>query len=56
MKSERRQTPYNVTYMWNKKNTNELIYKTETDSKTQKTNMGTKGERGLGRDKLGLWD
>ena len=33
-KSEReRQIPYNITYMWNLKyDTNELIYKTETDS------------------------
>ena len=35
-KSEReRQIPYDVTYMWNLKyDTNELIYKTETDSQT----------------------
>ena len=33
-KSEReRQIPYDITYIWNLKyNTNELIYKTETDS------------------------
>ena len=32
--------------MWNlKNNTNELIYKTETDSQTKKTNIATKGER-----------
>ena len=31
----KRQTLYNITYMWNLKyNTNELIYKTETDSQT----------------------
>ena len=32
-KSEReRQTPYDITYMWNlKHNTNELIYEAETD-------------------------
>ena len=32
--------------MWNvkKKNTDELIYKTEMDSQTQKTNMVTKRE------------
>ena len=30
-----RQIPYDVTYMWNLKyGTNELIYKTETDSQT----------------------
>ena len=35
-KSEReRQIPYDITYMWNiKYDTNELIYKTETDSQT----------------------
>ena len=35
-KSEReRQIPYGITYMWNLKyDTNELIYKTETDSQT----------------------
>ena len=35
-KSEREtQIPYATTYMWNLKNdTNELIYKTETDSQT----------------------
>ena len=35
-KSEReRQTPYNITYMWNLKyDINELIYKRETDSQT----------------------
>ena len=32
------QIPCNITYMWNLKyDTNELIYKTETDSQTQKT-------------------
>ena len=30
-----RQRPYDITYMWNLKyDTNELIYKTETDSET----------------------
>ena len=30
-----RQISYGITYMWNLKNdTNELIYKTETDSQT----------------------
>ena len=35
-KSEReRQIPHDITYMWNlKHDTNELIYKTETDSQT----------------------
>ena len=35
-----RQISYDITYMWNLKNdTNELIYKTETDSQTQKANV-----------------
>ena len=40
-KSEReRQMSYGITYMWNIKNdTNVLIYKTETDSQTKKTNL-----------------
>ena len=36
-----------------KNDTNELIYKTEADSQTQKTNLGLpKGKQG--RDKLGV--
>ena len=40
--------------MWNLKNdTHELIYKTETDSQTQKTNLLLpKGKR---ENKLGIW-
>ena len=40
-KSEReRQIPYDITYMWNLKyGTNEPIYKTETDSQTQRTDL-----------------
>ena len=31
---------HDITYIWNKKNgTNECSYKTEIDSKTQKTNL-----------------
>ena len=44
--------------MWNLKkcNTNELIYKTEADSQTLKTNLWLpKGKRREG-DKLGAWD
>ena len=38
-KSEReRQIPYDITHIWNLKyDTNELIYKTETDSQIQGT-------------------
>ena len=41
-----------------KNDTNELIYKTEMDSHTHRKQklMVTKGERGRGGDKLGVWD
>ena len=44
--------------MWNLKyDTNELIYKTETDSQTQKTKLWLpKGKGGWGGDKLEVWD
>ena len=36
---------YDITYTWNLKNsTNELIYKTETDSQTENKLMVAKGE------------
>ena len=42
--------------MWNlKNNTNECICKTQTDSQIQKTNVVTKGEGKVRRDKLGVW-
>ena len=35
-----RQISYHITYMWNLKNdTDELIYKTETNSQTRKTKL-----------------
>ena len=41
--------------MWNlKKNTNESMYKIETDSQTQKTNYGYQRGKGGGEDKLGI--
>ena len=40
---------YDVTYMWNLNNTNELIYKTEIDcTDLENTLMVSKGERGEG--------
>ena len=47
-KSEK-EISYDITYMWNlkKKDTNELIYKTETDWQAQKTTIITKGEMGM---------
>ena len=41
--------------MWElKDDTNELIYKTETDSQTLKTNVWLPKEKHGGRDKLGV--
>ena len=47
-----------ITYMWDlkKNDTNEFIYKTETDSQTENKFMVSKGERQWGRDKLGVGD
>ena len=43
--------------MWNLKNdSNELIYKTETDSHTSKTNFWLPKGEGDERDKLVIWD
>ena len=57
-----RQISYDITCMWNlkkKKDTNELIYKIETDSQTLKTNLwlpkGKSGGEGKIRS-LGLTD
>ena len=46
---DERQISYDIAYMWNvkKNDTNELIYKTETDSQTQRTCWGG-GEGGEG--------
>ena len=60
-KSQReRQVPY-ITYLWNlKDNTNEPIYKTETDSQTERTDLWLPRGRGLekkgsGRLELARW-
>ena len=60
-KSERqRQIPCDNTYMWNLKyNANEPSYKTETDSRTQRTDYreqtcGCQGGGDRGRDGLGV--
>ena len=39
-----------------KYDTNELIYKTETDSQTENKLTVTEGETEWGMDKLGVWD
>ena len=44
-----RQISYDITYMWNLKKgggTNELIYKTEVESRMQKTNLWLPGDGG----------
>ena len=41
--------PYDITYMWNLKyDTNELMYKTETNSQTENRLVAAKGEKGRG--------
>ena len=59
-KSEReRQIPYDINYMWNLKyDTNEHIYKTETHSQTQRTDLWLPklGELEEGWISLGLAD
>ena len=49
--------PYDITYMWNLKyDTNESIYKTETDSQTWRSDLWLpRGEKGKERDGLGVW-
>ena len=43
--------------MWNLNyDTNELIYETETDPQTQRTDLGLPRGRGWGRDGVGGWD
>ena len=42
--------------MWNLKyDTNELIYKTEIDSQTEKTDLRLANRKGGGGHKLGVW-
>ena len=59
-KSEREKLiPYDITYMWNLKyDPNELTYKTEVDSQTQRIDLWLPGGRGWGggRDSMGVWD
>ena len=46
-----------ITYMCNlKKDTNELIYKAEINSQTQKANLSLPKENEQGKDKLEVWD
>ena len=49
---------YDIAYLWTLKrnNTNELIYKRETDSQAWRTSFWLPGERLGGRDSQGIWD
>ena len=45
-----------LIYMWNLKyDRNELIYKTQTDSETQETNLRLQKKKDGGRHTLGAW-
>ena len=56
VKSER-QIPYDITYMWNLKyDTNEPIYETETESRTQRIDWWLPRGREWERVGLGVWD
>ena len=52
--TEKRKLSYDIIYL--KNDTNELIYKTETDSQTEKIILWFPKGKGGGRDKLGVWD
>ena len=56
-KSDRgRQIPHDITYTWKLKyDANELIYKIEIDSQTQKTNLQLPKRKREG-NKLGVWN
>ena len=48
---KKRQIPYDITYMWNLKNsTNESIHKTETDSRKQ--TFGYRVGKGVGEGEI----
>ena len=49
---------HDITYRQNlkKKDTNEFIYKSETNSQTQRTDLWLPNGKGGGRDKSGGWD
>ena len=57
LKSQTEKDKYMISFICGirKYDTNELIYKTETDSETQRTDLWLPKGKG-GRDKLGGWD
>ena len=53
--SQKRQIPYNITYMWNLKyNTNDLVYETETNSQTENRLMVAEVVGGLRQGRTGI--
>ena len=59
MKSERRQIPYDITYMWDIKfGINQHIYEMKKNRLTDIQNrlVVSKGEGGKGRERMGVWD
>ena len=51
LETRERQTADDITYQWNNENTNDVIYRTEIDSQTQKTKlMVTKGDEGMNQE------
>ena len=54
--SEVSQTPYDITYMWNLNcGMDEPIYRTETDSQTQRTDLWLPEGREREWGELGVW-
>ena len=52
-----KQIPYDVTYVWNLTfGRNEPVYKTETDSQTQRTDLRLPSGRGMGGMKWEVGD
>ena len=52
----KRQISHDIIYMWNLKyDTNESIYKTETDSQAQKADLWLQGVGGWGKNGVEGW-
>ena len=57
LSTKQKHNTYDITYMWNLKyDTNELVYGTETDSQTQRTDMWLQRVREERIGTLGLAD
>ena len=55
---QRKRMSYDISYTWNLKisNTNELIYKTDTDSQTQRMNLWSSGWKDGGKGSQGVFN